>query len=56
MYTGKEGDRPSGLFQDNEDVDSPNEDVLLLALERTTAPNDDVLLLALERTTALFDR
>ncbi|XP_046851179.1 huntingtin-like, partial [Xenia sp. Carnegie-2017] len=42
MYTGKEGDRPSGLFQDNEDVDSPNDDVLLLALERTTALFDRI--------------
>ena len=37
MYTGKEGDRPSGLFQENEIVDTPTDDVLLVALERVTA-------------------
>ena len=36
MYTGKEGDRPSGLFQE-ETVDTPTDDILLVALERVTA-------------------
>ena len=37
MYTGKEGDRPSGLFQENEAVDTPTDEILLVALERVTA-------------------
>jgi hypothetical protein len=44
MYTGKEGDRASGLFQENETVDTPTDDVLLVALERVTALFDRYVL------------
>lgn len=37
MYTGKEGDRPSGLFHENEAGDTPTDDVLVVALERVTS-------------------
>ncbi|XP_028391517.1 LOW QUALITY PROTEIN: huntingtin-like [Dendronephthya gigantea] len=42
MYTGKEGDRPGGLFSENAPVDTPTDDVLLLALERVTALFDRI--------------
>lgn len=37
IISGKEGDRPSGLFSENEPVDTPTDDILLVALERVTA-------------------
>lgn len=42
MYTGKIGDRPSGIYPPADSVEFPTEDILLIAMERVTVLFDRI--------------